>query len=141
MKSCHSNIIINKPIDQVWAVLTDFDRYLEWNPLVGKIRGTMAEGKMVLAHIIPLKSHFPLRIISYKPQQEIVWQGAVINPSILVGEHYYYLKNIGNGQTELQHGENFTGWLSKMMPQAILSRMQDSYEYHNQKLKVIVENS
>ena len=141
MKSCHTKIIINKPVSKVWRVLTDVGYYPKWNPLIGKIRGEMKEGSMVLAYVIPLKGNFPVRIISYKNEEEIRWQGTLLNSSIVVGEHYYKLKDIGNGQTELLHGEIFTGALANLMPQALLSRMQDAYEYHNQKLKIIVENS
>ena len=48
---------------------------------------------------------------------------------------------MGNNQTELKHGEKFTGWLINWMPRSILSKMQDSYEHHNQKLKIISEHN
>jgi len=140
MKSCQTKIIINAPITTVWEILTDFDRYPEWNPLIGKIRGKMEQGKLAFAHVIPLKGIFPIRIISIKKNKAIVWRGTVLSPSIVMGEHYYYLHDLGNGQTELEHGEDFTGILTNLMPEAVLSYMQDRYEYHNQKLKIIAEN-
>jgi hypothetical protein len=141
MKACHTKIIINKSVSKVWEVLTDISYYPKWNPLIGNIRGEMKEGNMVLAYVVPLKGSFPVRIISYKAEQEIIWQGTLLNQSIIVGEHYYKLKDIGNDQTELLHGETFTGALANLMPQSLLSSMQDAYEYHNQKLKIIVESS
>ncbi|BDS15460.1 SRPBCC domain-containing protein [Aureispira anguillae] len=139
MKSCHTQTIINAPISKVWAILTDFDRYPEWNPLVGKVWGTVKEGRIVFAHILPLKNVFPIQIISLKKQQKIVWKGTLLNASIMMGEHYYELKDLGNNQTELQHGERFSGWASQWLNGWMLTKLQDSYKYHNQKLKIIAE--
>jgi hypothetical protein len=139
MNTCENTIIIEAPLRRVWEILSDFDRYPEWNPLIGKIRGTVDEGALVLAYVCPLKVNFPVRIISFKPMQEIIWQGRIPSASLMQGEHYYYLKDLGNNSTELIHGENFTGWLSDFMPAFLLSELQDAYEYHNQKIKVIAE--
>lgn len=139
MKTCHSNIIINAPISKVWRILSDTSRYPSWNPLIGSIRGTLKEGKTVLAYVIPLKGFFPVKVIQYEHEKAIVWQGKVLSASLMMGEHYYYLKDLGNNQTELEHGETFTGFLSNFAPDAVVQKMQESYDYHNQKLKIIAE--
>ena len=69
MKYCKSSIIINATTATVWQVLTDFNRYPEWNPLIKKIRGIMKEGSIVLANVKPLKNNIPVRITSYKYQK------------------------------------------------------------------------
>lgn len=139
MKACHTKIVINAPIEKVWAILTDFDRYEEWNPLIGKIWGTIQENRIAFAHIVPLKSVFPIRIKSFKSQQSIIWQGKAFSANLMMGEHYYKLKDLGNNQTALEHGETFTGWASQFIPPLVLSNIEDSYKYHNQKLKIIAE--
>ncbi len=140
MNSCKNTVIIEAPLKSVWEILSDFDRYPEWNPLIGKIRGNVAEGALVLAYVCPLKVYFPVRIISFKPMQEIIWQGRMPTASLMQGEHYYYLKDLGNNHTELIHGETFTGSLSDFMPPFLLSQLQDAYEFHNQKIKIIAES-
>jgi len=139
MKSCHTKIIINAPISRVWNILLDVDHYPQWNPSVAKIWGTIQEGRLIFAHISPLKSVFPLQIVSLKERQELIWKGTLLSSGIMKGEHYYRLKDLGNGQTELQHGEYFTGLVSALIPTLIVSRLQASYKYHNEKLKVIAE--
>lgn len=139
MKSCHTKIIINAPISRVWNILLDVDHYPQWNPSVAKIWGTIQEGRLIFAHILPLKSVFPLQIVSLKERQELIWKGTLLSGGIMKGEHYYRLKDLGNGQTELQHGEYFTGLVSALIPTLIVSRLQASYKYHNEKLKVIAE--
>jgi hypothetical protein len=139
MKSCHTEIIINAPISKVWDILIDVERYPDWNPSVAKIWGTLKEGRLIFAHISPLKNVFPIQIISLKEEQELIWKGTLLNSGIMKGEHYYQLKDLGNGQTKLQHGERFTGLASALIPAALVSRMQANYNYHNQKLKIIAE--
>lgn len=139
MKSCHTEIIINAPITKVWNILTDTDRYPDWNPSVAKVWGTLKEGRLIFAHILPLKNVFPLQVTSLKEEQELIWKGTVLSGGIMQGEHYYQLKDLGNGSTELQHGERFTGLVSTLIPTLMLSRLQTNYKYHNEKLKVIAE--
>ena len=139
MKSCHTEIIINAPVSKVWNILLDIEHYPKWNPSIAKVWGTLKEGRIIFAHILPLKSVFPLQIISLKERQELVWKGTVLSSGIMKGEHYFKLKDLGNGQTELQHGERFTGLVSAFIPAVLISRMQENYKYHNEKLKIIAE--
>jgi hypothetical protein len=139
MKSCHTKIIIHAPVSKVWNILLDVNRYPEWNPSVAKIWGTLKEGRFIFAHILPLKNVFPLQIISLKKEQELIWKGTLLSGEIMKGEHYYRLKDLGNGNTELQHGERFTGLASWLIPALLLSQMQANYKYHNEKLKIIAE--
>lgn len=139
MKSCHTKIIIHAPVSKVWNILLDVNRYPEWNPSVAKVWGTLKEGRFIFAHILPLKNVFPLQIISLKKEQELIWKGTLLSGGIMKGEHYYQLKDLGNGKTELQHGERFTGFASLLIPALVLSRMQANYKYHNEKLKIIAE--
>lgn len=101
--------------------------------------GTIQENRIALAHIVPLKSIFSIRIASFQLQQEIVWQGKALSTTLMMREHYYALKDFGKNRTTLQHGETFTDWASRLLPSFILFKMEESYHYHNQKLKIIAE--
>jgi len=46
-----SKISINAPIEQVWAVLSNFDNYHEWNPFTPKIEVKNEIGSMVGLHV------------------------------------------------------------------------------------------
>ena len=139
MKSCHTEIIINAPIYKVWNILLDIEHYPAWNPSIAKVWGTLKEGRLIFAHILPLKAVFPLQIISLKDKQELIWKGTVLSSGVMKGEHYYQLKDLGNGRTELRHGERFTGLASAFIPTFVISKMQENYKYHNEKLKIIAE--
>ena len=39
---------INKPQSQVWQVLSDLDKYAEWNPFVKRCESSLAEGEAII---------------------------------------------------------------------------------------------
>ena len=47
MKEVHSEIQINAAPEHVWEVLTNFERYPEWNPYIVKASGTLVAGQDV----------------------------------------------------------------------------------------------
>ena len=44
MRELHTEIEIAAPPERVWAVLTDFGSYPEWNPFIRQISGHPAVG-------------------------------------------------------------------------------------------------
>ena len=140
MPTCNHTIQINASIQRVWQVLTDFEDYPNWNPLIGSIRGEVKENQWVMAYFTPLKLYVPVKIEAYQAHQTIVWKARLPHAYLMQGKHYYKLRPINEQLTELEHGEIFSGLLSKLFPAFLLSKIQDAYQYHNQKLKVIAEN-
>ncbi len=139
MKSCHTHLLINAPIALVWNILMDVEQYPAWNPSIVKVWGTLREGGIIYLHHAPLHLILPVRIERLHPRSQLVWRGLATFSPIVQGEHYFRLIDMGNGQTELQHGENFSGWLSQILPLSFFSKLRSNYAYHNQKLKIIAE--
>ena len=40
MRELRTEIQISAPIDQVWQVLTDFDHWKDWNPIIKQVNGS-----------------------------------------------------------------------------------------------------
>ncbi|MDX2302992.1 MAG: SRPBCC domain-containing protein [Microscillaceae bacterium] len=140
MKQYHTTITIQASVEQVWSELTDFSAYPQWNPIVGKLEGKMQEGNQIATYIVPLGKTFHPTLLSFKPQQEIVWQGAQGAKFLLAGKHYYRLEKISPHATRLLHGEYFTGLFSYFIAQDLLQKMIQAFESHNQLLKQRIEN-
>lgn len=139
MKSCHTQVTINAPIALVWNILTDVEKYPQWNPSIAKVWGTLREQGIVYIHHAHLNLILPVCIERLHPRSQLAWRGLAAFSAVVQGEHYYRLADLGNGQTELQHGEYFSGWLSQLLPLSFFSKLQSNYAYHNQKLKIIAE--
>lgn len=140
MKEYHTKIEIDRPIQEVWNFLINFDKYPDWNPLVGRLSGDFQEGGTIEVYIIPLKKSFFPTLTSLIPEKEIVWKGVQGAAFILAGTHYYRLNALGDQGTELEHGETFTGILSNLLPKKMLANMEQVFKDHNQALKNVMEN-
>ena len=51
--SLHTEIEIDASPEAVWSVLTDLDRYPEWNPFITAASGVVAVGERLKNHIEP----------------------------------------------------------------------------------------
>jgi hypothetical protein len=140
MKAYHTSIKIAKPINLVWNVLTDFEAYPDWNPLVGELTGDIEEGGIIKTFIIPLNKAYYPKILSFKKEKEIIWMGAQGSKYLLAGKHYYKLQSIHKNSTELLHGEYFTGILSYFLPKSLLRKMENAFIRHNEVLKKRLED-
>jgi len=141
MKEYHTSIKINAPIKKVWSVLTDFKAYPEWNPLVSKLEGDIVEGGVISTTIVPLNETFTPILLSYKPENEIIWQGKRIAQFLLSGKHYYRLKEESTLVTILAHGEYFTGLFSSFISSRLLNKMKEAFIEHNIALRNRIENA
>lgn len=140
MKQYHTDIAIQAPVNIVWQILTTFEDYPFWNPLVTDAKGTLQLGSQIEVFIKPLNERFRPTLTVIKPQKEMRWVGTRLHPWILAGEHYYRLEPTTDQSTQLFHGEQFTGILSHFIHQSQLDKMEAEFHAHNQALKVRVEH-
>ena len=110
-----TDIEINAPASQVWAILTDFARMPSWNPFIKSISGNLVQGARLAIHIAPPGSsgmHFKPTVLSVRPERELRWLGHLLVPGIFDGEHYFLLEPINEkNRTRLTQGEKFSGLL------------------------------
>ena len=53
MKRLHSEVLIDASPAEVWAILTDFSGYHEWNPFLVEASGVPREGHQAARHVGP----------------------------------------------------------------------------------------
>ncbi|WP_338793919.1 SRPBCC domain-containing protein [Bernardetia sp. MNP-M8] len=141
MKQYHTKITINSPLETVWTALVDTENYPNWNPLVGKLEGNLAEGQTIKTYIIPLGNTYSPKIIAFVPYNQLTWKGVQGASFLMAGKHYYKLRKIDNQTTELLHGEYFTGLFSFFIPKKLLQKMENAFLEHNKALKVLLEKN
>ncbi|MBA2651637.1 MAG: SRPBCC domain-containing protein [Tatlockia sp.] len=138
MKTIETIIIINAPIKDVWAVLTNFSLYHEWSPVIN-IEGSPMLGANLRVSIRIKKNklmQFKPSIISFKPESELKWIGKLLNSrSLFVGEHYFKLRSIDATRVELIHGETFTGLFLLLIWPIIAKDTQVAFENFNKSLQ------
>ena len=114
MKELTSTVEIDAAPPTVWAVLTDFASYGEWNPVEISMKGRPVEGT-VLEHTSRLPGKKPMTfrptIITAKPNKELAWKGKVLVPGLFDVVHRFLLEPLPEGGTRLHQREQFRGVL------------------------------
>jgi hypothetical protein len=137
-----TTIEIDAPTNTVWAVLTDFSRYSEWNPFIRSIHGKAEQGEQLEILIQPpggTGMTFRPIILVLQPEAELRWLGRLILPGIFDGEHQFQLKPIGEGRTRLIHREVFSGLLVPLLWRNLDTQTRQGFEAMNHALKQRVE--
>ena len=137
MKPVSSSIVISAPQERVWAILTDFAAYPEWNPFMQSISGPLKVGERLSVRIQPpggKSMSFRPKILIVKPNQELRWMGRLILPGLFDGEHYFQLTP-AKDRTLLKQGENFSGLIVQLMGSSTFEQTGRGFAGMNEALK------
>jgi hypothetical protein len=122
------------PPAQVWAALTDFRAYSDWNPL-----NIWADGEARLGARVPMRFvdagggkgkliAQTVTITAFEPERRLEWVGRI--PLLFTGRHFFELAANEVG-TELLHGEDLSGLIPLTFPAARIARQKAAYEAMN----------
>jgi hypothetical protein len=128
----------------VWAVLTDFARYPEWNPFITRISGELREGARLEARMVPPGSGgmtFRPRVVALTPEAELRWLGSLGVPGIFDGEHAFRIQPAGPGRVRFIHSERFSGFLVPLLRRWLDGGTRQGFEAMNRALKQRAETA
>ena len=141
-KEIKTEITINATTDKVWAVLTDFENYPNWNPFIKSIKGTVAVGNNIIARMEPPGANgmtFKPKVLAYDSNKEFRWIGHLLIPGLFDGEHKFELIDNKNGTTTFIQSEKFNGILVPLFKKMLDVNTVDGFNQMNQKLKELAE--
>ena len=136
MHQIRTEAIIPATPDAVWAVLADFERYGEWNPLNLEAHGRAQVGskaKMVFRNLAGQGViRQTVKIVAAEPGRELAWSGHV--PLLFAGRHGFLLSEHAQG-THVLHTEVLGGLLPATWSKAKIARdFTPAYDAVNQAL-------
>ncbi|MGE6396101.1 SRPBCC family protein [Chryseobacterium scophthalmum] len=137
-----TDIIINSTPEKIWAVLTDFTNYPNWNPFITSLTGNFEVGKKIMVRIEPPEAKvntFKPTVTAYEPKKKLSWLGVFLMRGIFDGEHKFELTDNGNGTTTLVQSEHFIGILVPLFKKMLDNNTRRGFEEMNKKLKEQVE--
>lgn len=138
-KEIRTEITIRSTPERVWAVLTDFDKYPDWNPFIRSITGTVEKGEKITVRIAPSQGKtmtFKPTVVERKENIELRWLGSVLLKGLFDGEHRFELTDHGDDTVQFVHSERFSGlfvWLFNP------ENTRKGFMQMNQKLKELAE--
>jgi hypothetical protein len=136
-------IEINAPIEKVWAAIIDFENYKNWNSQLTFLGGTIQpNGKLHLklsaAGADPYE--FKPDISYWQENKQFAWIAKTGLPRIFDGEHFFELKDLGNGKTRVTNREEYRGVLSQLFRQLpMMKTAPEGFRKMNTELKNFLE--
>jgi hypothetical protein len=125
----------------VWAVITDFAGYAEWNPFIRRIAGELREGARLEVRIQPPQARattFKPTIRFVEPNRELRWLGRLLLPGIFDGEHSLSIEPLESDRSRFVQSERFSGILVGLA-KGTLQKTDSGFEQMNAALKDRVE--
>ena len=140
MKELKTEIILNASPQKVWEVLTNFEQYSSWNPFITSIEGKPQAGTYLTNTMLNKGKPMVFKplITRLEENKYFEWLGAAAG-GLFKGRHYFMLEDLGNEQTKLIHGEQFTGLLANLILRMIAEETLQNFQKMNKALKHRVE--
>lgn len=148
-----AKIVINAPIEKVWAAMLDISRYPQWNPFIIKVEtagdigvagtdmkltvrwanGGLQTSNEQIALVKP-----PIRGTNNLIEAEwhYVFKGPLHTLNLVRGIRIQKLLSLSDSTTQYATYEEFNGLLKMFVP---LAKVQDGFERHATALKKFVE--
>lgn len=125
-------IDISASAEEIWALLTDAERFPIWNSTVIKLTGTIAPGRRIeLRSTLDPERTFRLRVKKFEPYERLSWGN-------VMGTRRYSLESIGSGRTRFTMVEDIGGPLFPLFSRMIPS-FDESFERFAADLKAAAE--
>ncbi|MFD7653731.1 SRPBCC family protein [Actinosynnema sp. NPDC059797] len=135
-----TEVTIDAPVERVWAVLTDFARYPEWNDLIEYVSGSAVEGAPVRTRAAwgsPAQREFEGRITAVRPPALLASEGG--DPELFFGRHRWELTAVAPGTTRLVNREAWSGPLADSVYQRSKDLLTGEFDAFNRALKAEAE--
>jgi hypothetical protein len=139
-----TEIEIDAAPDQVWAILTDFTAYPEWNPFIKYIHGLPQHGARLEVRIQPSGARgmtFRPSVLMADAGRELCWLGRFLLPGLFDGEHCFVIEPLASGKVRFRQSEQFSGMLVPVFRGSLERDTKRGFEEMNQALKARVEAS
>ena len=111
-KEIRTEINIRTTPGKIWTILTDFEKYPQWNPFITSIKGQVERGNKIQVRIEPPNGKgmtFNPTVITKDENRELRWLGKLLFSGLFDGEHKFELIDNSNGTVTFVQSEKFTG--------------------------------
>jgi hypothetical protein len=134
-------IVIDAPPEAVWQVLTDLERYGQWNAYSPSAKGDLRVGGVVaiVAHLGNEQQHVNNRVLELIPNERLCWQSMNIYRWFVTGVRCRTLEVMPSQHTRFRQQETFTGLLSGVVRRWYESRIRAGLQIECESLRREVE--
>lgn len=144
MKEVRTEIEINSVPERVWMILTNFEKYDQWNPFIKRIIGQAKEGAKIEIHIETpggKKRKYEPTVTKVEEGHELRWLGKSSIPGFLNGEHIFTIDPLQTGRVRFVQREIFNGLLTPLFGKSLDTDVKQGFEEMNNALKERAERT
>jgi hypothetical protein len=140
-----ADVEIDAAVESVWAAIIDFENYDQWNSQLSFLGGTVApNGKLHLKLAADGATPYEFKpdISVWEEKKRFAWIAKTGLPRIFDGEHFFELKDMGNGKTLVINREEYRGVLSQIFRQLpMMKTAPNGFVKMNDELKKYIESN
>jgi hypothetical protein len=144
VKELRTEIEISTNPEKVWMILSDFDKYDQWNPFINRIIGQAKEGSRIEIHIETpggKNRKYEPTVTKVEQGRELRWIGKSSLPGFLNGEHIFTIERLQPERVRLVHREIFNGLLTSLFGKSLDTDVKKGFEEMNKALKERAEHA
>jgi len=136
-KQIKTSITINASREKIWQILMDFENYPKWNSFIKSVSGDIKVGNRIKIKLQGMV--FKPVVLTFNENIEFKWLGQLLFKGLFDGEHKFHLTDNGNGTTNFEQSENFSGILVKLFSKSLDKDTKNGFEQMNRELKLRAE--
>ena len=112
-----AEIEIDAPVERVWQILKDVDRYRDWNPFTPRVETTLQIGDPIHLHVRLVGKRLMHRVeyITRNEPYTLGWEMKMGARFLLYAERVQTLTAIDENRTHYMTEDCFTGWLRPLV--------------------------
>lgn len=136
-KHIKTSITISASKERIWKILTDFKKYPSWNSFIMSVSGDVKVGNQIKVQLEGMT--FKPVVLVFTKNTELKWLGHLWFKGLFDGEHTFKLTDNGNGTTNFEQSEIFTGVLVPLFSRSLDKNTKKGFEKMNRELKLQAE--
>jgi len=144
MREIKTELNIDAPPEQVWRIITDFDNWEKWNPIVNTTSGTAALGSKVEITMRGKDGQdansYTAIITRFDEPKTLRWHGKMMAEFLMANDKIIELEETDSG-TRLIHRETFNGILVPLFWGKLSEHVPAMLNSMNEALKNVVEQN
>jgi hypothetical protein len=143
MKELSTEIEIQATPEKVWQVLTDLDKYPDWNPFIHYAVGKVKVGEKVDITFRSGSKEMTLHctVVKLEPNKELRWKYHVALPILFSGEHGFIIEKVEDNKVRFIDREKFNGLLVSSQARDIDTNSKRGFEAMDKALKIRAEQN
>ena len=134
---------IDAPAERAWQILTDFERYGEWNPFTTRVGTSLEIGAPVDMHVRlgPLRVRQAARISAIEPPRLLAW-GVTMGPRwLLLAHREQRVEELGDSRCRYVTSDAFAGLLVPLLVLLVGGFIRRGFDAMGAALKARAESS